>query len=46
MRISFWHFGQRSGSASHTLLMSSRHFLDGMQRGVFSEKALLKIIFY
>ncbi|AKJ65628.1 hypothetical protein L21SP4_02403 [Kiritimatiella glycovorans] len=24
MRISFWHFGQRSGSASHTFLMSSR----------------------
>lgn len=29
MRISFWHFGQRSGSASHTFLMSSRHLAEG-----------------
>ena len=29
IRISFWHFGQRSGSASQTFLISSRHFGDG-----------------
>ena len=29
MRISREHFGHRSGSASHTFLINSRHFLEG-----------------
>ena len=33
MRISREHFGHRSGSASHTFLINSRHFLEGMRRG-------------
>ena len=33
MRISREHFGQSSGSASQTFLMSSRHFAEGMRRG-------------
>jgi hypothetical protein len=45
MRIFCRHFGQSSGTAAHTSLMSSRHLADGMRRGVFSEMALLKIIF-
>ena len=38
--ISFWHFGQRSGSDFQTFLISSRHFLDGMRRGLCSETSI------
>ncbi len=41
MRISFRHFGQRSGSASQTFLMSSRHLADGMRRGLCSETSMI-----
>ncbi len=34
MRISCWQWGHRSRSASQTFLMSSRHFLEGMRRGL------------
>ena len=40
MRISREHFGQSSGSASQTFLMSSRHFAEGMQRGACSETSM------
>jgi hypothetical protein len=32
MRISREHFGHRSASASHTFLINSHHFLEGMAR--------------
>ena len=37
MRISREHFGHRSGSASHTFLIKSRRFLEGMRRGSWAE---------
>ena len=40
IRISFWHRGQRSGSASQIFLMSSRHLGDGMRRGLWSETSM------
>ena len=40
MRISREHFGHRSGSASHTFLINSRHFLEGMPRGSWAETSI------
>ena len=40
MRISREHFGHRSGSASHTFLINSRHFLEGMRRGSWAETSI------
>ena len=37
LRISREHFGHRRGSASHTFLINSRHFLEGMRRGSWAE---------
>ena len=37
IRISREHLGHSMGSASHTFLMSSRHFFEGMRRGRCSE---------
>ena len=34
------HFGHRSGSASHTFLIDSRHFLKGMRRGSWAETSI------
>jgi hypothetical protein len=39
MRISREHFGHRSGSASHTFLINSRYFLEGMRRGSWGTDA-------
>ena len=41
MRISREHFGHRSGSASHTFLINSRHFLEGMRRGSWAETSII-----
>jgi hypothetical protein len=40
MRICPEHFGHRSGSASHTFLINSRHFLEGMRRGSWAETSI------
>ena len=40
MRISREHFGHRSGWASHTFLINSRHFLEGMRRGSWAETSI------
>jgi hypothetical protein len=37
------HFGHRSGSASHTFLINSRHFLEGMRRGWWAETSIRAI---
>jgi hypothetical protein len=37
MSISRERFGHRSGSASYTFLINSRHFLEGMRRGSWAE---------
>ena len=37
MRISREHFRHRSGSDSHTFLINSRHFLEGIRRGSWAE---------
>ena len=43
MRISREHFGHRSGSASHTFLINSRHFLEGMRRDWWAETSIWAI---
>jgi hypothetical protein len=40
MRISREHFGHRSGSATHTFLINSRHFLEGMRHGSRAETSI------
>jgi len=35
--ISLWQCGHRSGSASQTFWMSSRHLLEGIRRGLYAE---------
>jgi hypothetical protein len=43
MGISREHFGHRSGSASHTFLINSRHFLEGMRRDWWAETSIRAI---
>jgi hypothetical protein len=40
MRISREYFGHRSGSASHTLLINSRRFLEGVRRGSWADTSI------
>jgi hypothetical protein len=40
MCISREHFGHRSESTSHTFLINSRHFLEGMRRGSWVETSI------
>ena len=43
MGISRDHFGHRSGSASHSFLINSRHFLEGMRRDWWAETSIRAI---
>ena len=43
VRISREHFGHRSGSASHTFLINSRHFVE-MRRRSWAKRSLSHLV--